>query len=528
MAEEVVQERTLRSQLRDTLDGLSSGRRMTILAIGGMALLAFAYMIVTGTAGDGYVAVANGLSAEDQSAAVAMLDDKKIPYKLGAGGSIEVPKDQIHAARMELALTTSGGGKLVGFEIFDEAEIGRSSFNEKVNFRRALEGELARTIGAMQPVEKARVHLVMPPRRLFKKSETNPTASVVLRLRPGSSLSKRQVQSVRHLVAGAVERLKPGQVAVVDHNGTMLARSDDDSFSADIVFEQQAEYEKSLERRIVGLLEPAVGAGRVRVKVSAVLDFSKTSQTEETYDPESQVIRSEREKSENNEKNTRAAEGKPGVAANVPTKTTGRAGAKGSPSSSARTDHVKNYEINKVVKRTETPHPRVAKLSVSVLLDTPRHQDTGEVIVRTADELEELHKRFESIVGNAVGLDVDRGDRISVESMAFDVPNAFDEEELTAEAPMNPLIMWGLIGAAALLVLTTVLLMWRRHRKLEMMRQLSEADQIRMEDLHVDESQVRVQREIGELRTKAVEQGQSDVLLTASVIRNWLTDGAGI
>jgi flagellar M-ring protein FliF len=523
MAEEVVQERTIRTQMQETLAGLSSGRRMAILGVAGVLLLAFGYVIIQGASGDGYVAVANGLSAEDQSAAIAALDEKKISYKLGEGGSIEVKKDSLHDARLELALTTGGAGNLVGFEIFAESELGRSSFNEKVNFRRALEGELARTISTMKPVARARVHLVMPPRRLFKKSQVDPTASVVLKLKSGGDLSNRQVQSIRHLVAGAVERLKPGQVAVVDQNGTMLARSDDETFSADIVFEHQNEYEKNMEKRIVSLLEPTIGPGRVRAKVSARLDFSKTTQTEEKYDPDSQVIRSEREKSEKNEKNMREAQGAPGTASNVPTRTTGRAASAAKPSRSERNDHVKNYEIDKVIKRTETPHPRVSRLSVAVILDAPRDKD-GTVLARSADDISRLTK----IVSNAVGLDAQRGDTLEVATMEFGGVEQLPEEDFVAEEAMDPIVKWGLTGGVALIVLLSVFLMWRRHQKQDEMRRSYEAEQLRMDDIEMDESQARVQREIGELRSKAVEQGQSDVLLTASVIRNWLTDGAGI
>ena len=204
-------------------------------------------------------------------------------------------------------------GRNIGFELFDESELGRSAFTEKVNFHRALEGELERTVRHLEPVERARVHLVLPTRALFEEQQADPSASVVVTLRQGRNLSKGQVKAIRHLISAAVERLTPGQVAVIDETGAMLARPEDEESGMEGAFEHQTSLEKTMEKRIVKLLEPLVGVGGVRAQVSARMDFSRILETEEKFDPDSQVARSEREQTEENQSETAPSEGAPGV-----------------------------------------------------------------------------------------------------------------------------------------------------------------------------------------------------------------------
>ena len=309
MADDDTTERTpLLERARTTWTTASPQRRGAILAAIAIPLVAVAWLGYQATRPE-WRGVAHGMLPEDQQAAVTALEAAQIPHRLEDGGTIVVPEDQLYQARMELAAGAMPGGRAAGFELFDESELGRSSFNEKVNYHRALEGELSRTIQHLSPVERARVHLVLPERRLFEEDQAEPSASVVVTLRRGSALSKRQVQAMRQLVASAVARLTPGQVSVADQSGVMLTRPTDDRWLSDEALEYQTRFEASLERRVVALLEPVFGRGHVRAQVAAELDFSRLVETEERFDPESQVVRSEREKLEKAETDQNVAAG---------------------------------------------------------------------------------------------------------------------------------------------------------------------------------------------------------------------------
>ncbi len=390
--------------------------------------------------------LSSGMLPEDQQAAVTALTAANIPYSLGAGGSVLVPEDRIHEAALAVSTSAMPSGRTVGFELFDKSELGRTTFNERVNYHRALEGELARTIGHLDSVERARVHLVLPERRLFEEDEVAPSASVHLTLQRGAQISKRQVIAIRQLVASAVERMAPGAVSVVDQSGTMLAGPDGDDLMTAEAMEYQSAMERSLERRVVGLLEPAFGPGAVRAQVAVELDFSRVLETEETYNPDSQVIRSEREKTEKDQSQASQAAGAPGTATNVPD----RAAAANAnspnpvPLTSERSDHIKNYEIDKKTLRRELPHARLERLSVAVLVD-----DGGPDAAAAPSE--ELLARYQNLVSKAVGADAERGDAVEVVAVTF---TELDRTEPIEAAPwQQPWMPWAAAGGLVLLVL---------------------------------------------------------------------------
>lgn len=348
----------LRGQVQGVWGRMSPGQRVAMAGIVIAVVVGLAWVMLGGASAK-MVPLTRGLSAENQATAVAALEEAKIPYKLDDGGTILVPESRVHDARLELAVSTAPGGKLVGFELFDDSALGRSAFSEKVNFHRAMEGELARTIRHLKPVERARVHLVTPDRRLFEQDQAEPSASVVLELKAGESLSPRQVLAVRHLVASAVERLSPDRVAVLDQSGSMLARPDGEDGGAEGLFERQAGFERNIERRVVELLEPLVGVGNVRAQVSARLDFSKMVETVEKFDPEVSVVRSERTREEKSLSGNLQATGQPGTPSNIPGGA-GTAAGRQTGNESARSDKVVNYEIDRRTERKETP-PRAGR-----------------------------------------------------------------------------------------------------------------------------------------------------------------------
>src|SRR5690606_16407050 len=245
-----------------------------------------------------YATLFRGVAPEEMAKLVAALEAERIPFELAdEGTTIRVPSDRVHAARIRLAGQglPSGGG--AGFELFDKSDFGVTDFVHRVNYRRALQGELARSIAQLEPVARARVQIALPERSPFVGDrERKPSASVIVELRPGSELSAAQVRGVVHLVSSAVEDLAADRVTVVDGRGRMLAPAGDDGVDPAQpagTGEYQARLERELGRRVEAILAPVVGAGRVVAQVRADLDWTQTEQTEERYDPESQVERSE-------------------------------------------------------------------------------------------------------------------------------------------------------------------------------------------------------------------------------------------
>ena len=297
-----------------------------------------------------YQVLFTNLSEADAGQIAMKLKEMKIPYRADAGG-ILVPQSKVYDARLQLASQGLPQGGGIGFEIFDKTSFGTTEFVQKLNYKRALQGELARTIMAMGPVEQCRVHLAIPEKSLFVREgeEERATSSVLVRLRAGRTLSGSQVEGIIHLVASSVEGLDSGDVTVVDTKGNVLSKP-----SSDIAglgagqLEFQSGYTKDLEARIASILEPVVGKGKVRAKVAAEIDMSRVETTEEKFDPEGQVVRSEQKQTEKSS-NTGAG-GVPGVASNLPNKKT--VAANPSQGSSEKQSQTVNYEITKVVSRT--------------------------------------------------------------------------------------------------------------------------------------------------------------------------------
>jgi len=514
----------LGGQLRGTFDTLPASQRAVIGLVAVAMLVGFGSMIFNQAVGEPMRAVARGLLPEDQQSAVTALETEAIPYELAEGGSILVPSSQIHQATIALAVGSSGTGKLVGFEIFDQSELGRSSFAEKVNYHRALEGEMSRTIQHMKSVERARVHLVIPERRLFEEDEAEPSASVVLTLSPSASLGRRQVEAIRTLVASGVERMSPQRVSVVDQSGTMLAALEDGDWRADESLEHQSKFERNLERRVVRLLETVVGVGKVRAQVAADLDFSTVVETQEKYDPESQVIRSEREKLESSASQDKVAAGVPGAGSNLPDNFGGANQPAGSGSNAERSDHIKNYEIDKSTLRRETPHARVDRLSVAVVVDAGLG---GTALAPAAID------QMKSLVTKAVGLNTTRGDEVEVVAMPFATEalaaTVVPPTGIDALLDPNMRTMIGL-GVIVFVLLVLVVTFLRRSRRLARVRR--EADEreralfeARLQEIAPSANELEaIHREIDQLREVAVSNSGDDIRRTAIVIRRWIRD----
>lgn len=388
------------------------------------------------------------LEAEDAQNVINRLIDLQIPYKLSSnGGSILISSDQVHRVRLQMASEGLPQGGSVGFEIFDRSTIGTTEFVQKLNYRRALQGELSRTISQIKEVSSARVHLVVPENTLFSNEQQEARASVVLRLVSNGGLSEKQVQGIVYLVASSVERLNPQAVTVIDGHGRILTKVSDDSSSMALAGSNQLEFqhsfEKKLENKIRGLLEPIVGINKAIVRVSSDLELRQVEITEEKFDPDTQVARSEQRTQEKFIESAQSpnASGVPGLLEASP----GGAGAS-SQNTSEKKNEVVNYEISKTISRIIEPLGRIKKLSVAVLVDGTYETITNEAgettrnyISRTDEEMNKL----ESLVKGAMGFSDERQDSIEVVNIPFLSENLGDASDLALETSLvDSMLPW--------------------------------------------------------------------------------------
>ncbi|MBE0579864.1 flagellar basal-body MS-ring/collar protein FliF [Devosia sp.] len=359
-----------------------------------------------------------GLSLEDSSAIVTELQTLNIPFELrGEGDTILIPRDQITTTRMTLAGSGLPQRGQVGYEIFDaQSTLGATSFVQNINNVRALEGELARTIGSLTRIKSARVHLVLPERELFRRERTDPSASIVLSVR--GELATGEIRAIQHLVASAIEGLTPTRVSIVDDQGNLLASGagdDEQGAIAGEAAERTLGFENRLRTRVEDMLANVVGAGRARVEVSAEVDYNRSTTTQETFDPESQVVRSSQVRETENL--TAGANGQVTVANELPgaSQNTGGAGASEQGTS---TEEVTNYEISKTTQTAVTEAGAIKRLSVAVVVDGVYSADqNGDPVYapRSADEIAQIL----TLVRSAVGYSQARGDSVEVVNMQF-------------------------------------------------------------------------------------------------------------
>lgn len=382
----------------------------------------------------------SGLDSREVSSVVAKLDALNIPYEQrGDGGTILVPSDQAPRLRMQLAgegIPSAG----VGYEIFDKTDaFGTTAFVQNVNRLRALEGELSRTIGSIDQIESARVHLVIPDRQVFARDNQPPSASIMVKAR--SRLARGQVSAIQHLVAASVQGLKPNGVAIVDDQGTLLAggEGEGDAALASSQEERTSGYEDRLRQRVESIVASIAGPGHSRVQVAAEMDFNRVTETTETFDPDGRVIRSSQNVQQDSSEKGRAAIG---GAASVATALPGQAApppapapaAEGPSSASTRTEETVNYEISKSTKTQVQDAGTVKKLSVAVVVDgtyTPAADGARTYAPRSAEDMTSITQ----LVRSAMGFNEQRGDQLQVTNMRF-----AEMDMGTAEPVSEPLL----------------------------------------------------------------------------------------
>src|SRR5213083_857540 len=382
------------------------------------------------------------LAERDASAIVEALKSEKVPFQLEDGGrAVLVPAERQYELRLALASRGLPEGGGVGFEIFDKQTLGQTDFLQRLNYQRALQGELGRTIGQLGGVESARVHLALPERSLFVAEDRRPSASVVVKLIQGRTLSAAQIDGIVHLVAASVAGLAADGVTVVDESGRMLTtdrRGGETVGASSTALEMQASIERQLAERVESMLAAVVGRDKAVARVAATLEVARVERTEETYDPERTALRTQRTTREQ-PTGARTGGGAPGVQSNLTNDPAATTEPKG------RRDESQSYEVSKVVSHTVAPAGVVKQLSVAVLIDGT-YTGAGAARKFTPRPAEEV-ARLKELVKNAVGFSEARGDRIEITSVPFQSePAAAGEGVLAALDTWLPALLMRLLA----------------------------------------------------------------------------------
>lgn len=552
------------SQLRALHERLTLNQKLSIAGLATVILfgsLAFVYLLHQ----DSYQLLFTDLDAAGASSVVEKLKQMDIPYRLSDGGrSVSVPADRVTQARIEIASQGLPASGQMGFELFDRNNWGITDFAEKVNYRRALSGELERTISGLSEVSHARVHLVMEKDSLFEDEKQPAKASVVVRLHMGRSLAMRQIAGIRNLVACSVEGLQADNVSVIDIDGNLLTQEAEDQASLDDKHvEARRKQERELVRKVVDILEPIVGKEKVRVTASVDLDHSDTKQQEEIYDPAKSVVLSQT-KTEELVGGAAAPQGVPfranesPAAGSVSTQNTGR--------DRRLQSEVVNYEVTKTLRQTHVAQGRLQRLSVSVVVDDKTVVETvqpdeaaqadtqnnrrrspntpppepQEVVKRVSRSPEEMAQLTELVKG-AIGLDEARGDSLVVQNISFaDVPEPLPpvepgwlEKYREYGQPLaRYLLIFFLFGLFYLMIFRPV--KKRVFSYVEVseadLGELSGGDRARLEKGEAAKKllEASIPEEL-DVRTvkkkKLAELAKEDPALVTQIVRSWLSEG---
>ena len=436
---------------------LSQNRKLLLFAASGLMLAGFLSMVLW-SAKTPYQTLYAGMDAKSAASVVEYLQKERIPYQLQGEGTVMVPADQVYAARLKLAGQDIAPGGDSGFELFDKkAEFGISDFAQQVNYQRAMQGELARTIEVLPMVSTARVHIVLARESAFADRKRESSASVMLKLTGSQKMNRENVSAIQNLVAASVPGLDPAAVTIVDAGGNLLSRDEEQAAlgAGQSLQETQSRIEQRLETRITGMLEQVVGEGQAVVRVTAMLNRQMSEQNSKQFNPDGQVVRSQKEASENRSSTDSTAQGVPGTASNTPGANPATAQAAASPKDSAsRNESTVNYEISSITEHKVIPSGGITKISVAAIVGgsfaTPG--DAASFQPRSKTEL----KTLQGLIEKAIGFDEDRGDSVEIQSLPLlDITSTQDEEALSAQenkAFYLELARYGLAGLAMLLL----------------------------------------------------------------------------
>jgi flagellar M-ring protein FliF len=514
-----------------------------------------------------YRVLFNNISDEDGGAIVTQLSQMNIPYRFDAGGgAIMVPENKVHELRMKLAQQGLPKGGAVGFELLDREKFGISQFSEQVNFQRALEGELSRTIENLGPIQRARVHLAVPKPSMFVREQKQPSASVTVNLVQGRTLDDGQVTAITHLISSAVSGLPADNVTIVDQRGNLLTQSGARGLQTSQL-KYTSEIEADYQQRIQRILAPLVGDSNVRSQVTAQIDFTEQELTQEQYqpnsDPEKMAIRS-RQSSQSAQGNGRAASGVPGALSNQPptpatapltqplntpapaagqnnnanaannANATRTAGTASNPAASQpynkRDDETTNFEVDRTLIHTKNSVGRIQRLSVAVVINNLTTDKDGKSVPLSAEELE----RINSLVKEAIGFSAARGDSVNIVNSAFNGVTAEEMPPFWEQDRFHDMLM---AMARYLLIAIIAWIMWRKLvqpawarqqetaiKRMEMEQQLRQAEldeKSKIAEIHANaKAQRRVDSELNSQQLRELAEQEPRVI--ALVLRQWM------
>ncbi len=504
-------------------------QRMLIAGLAASVIVAFVLMIYWMNRPDWKVLYTK-LYPEDANKVVSMLQAAKEPYKLSDNGqTISVPADRVYELRLKIAGEGNLHGQGIGFEIFDEVKIGQTDFVQHINYQRALQGELARTISEFPMVEKARVHLVMPQKSLFIEEQVPPSASVILKLKDDGKLKPKEVKGIVNLIAMAVEGLDPKRITITDMQGRPLYIPEEDTgiSMSNTQLEFKQNMERQMEMRLQELLTPVVGPGKVIARVTTDLDFSQKTIRKETYDPDGSVVRSETRSEETTQGAASLAGGEPD--ANF--RGDGYTGSR-TTQDSTREARTTNFEINKQEENIIAPVGELQRLSVAVIVDGTyvKNEETGKMdyVPRTAEEME----RIRSLVTKAIGMDENRGDAIEVSNISFGAPEDIDGQTLMrtmleyAQRLGKPFLNGVLIFLFLILVVRPVIMALIRPRvaeqEVEEVAGLPGAERLALEEEEIDEELLDTSRRLENAKAHAIQLSDENIDQAVRLLKNWL------
>ncbi len=430
------------ASLTRLLFGMPNQQKLGLIVAVAATVALLAGLFLWGQTPDYRVLYAN-MSERDGGAVIESLQQQNIPYKFTEGGTLMVPADRVHEVRLQMAAKGLPKGGTVGFELMENQKFGTSQFLEQVNYQRALEGELARSVETMASVASARVHLAIPKQTVFVKEQQKPSASVVLSLHAGSSLDAGQVSAIVHLISSSVPNMPAQAVTVVDQNGTLLSLARDSS-AEQLMDATQLKYVRQIEqdyvKRIEDILIPITGAQNVRAQVTASLDFAQTEQTAETFrpnqPPNQAAVRSLQTLETQN--GTGGTGGVPGALTNQPpvpatapiAAPASAVSATAGLASSSHKELTTNYEVDRTIQHTKLPVGSIKRLSIAVVVNNPSTTDKdGKVTSRPYTDAEKA--QIAALIKDTVGFDEQRGDSLNLLNSAFN-----EQQEVVPETPM--------------------------------------------------------------------------------------------
>lgn len=445
-------------QIKEFFKALSPAKKAAVLgtsiAISVSIVLLFGWASKTD-----YIPLMTNLTPEDSTNIIRVLRDKHIPFKIDQNGKVvSIPSESLYELRLELATMGLPQSSVVGYELFDKQTLGATSFVQKVNRKRAQEGELVRTINSMKGVRRSRVHLALPEKSTFVEDQKKPTASVVVDIEPGVSLNEKQVYGIGNLVARAVEGMDVTDVVIMNSDGKILSRNPTDTISSATAtqLEFQERVQSDLEKRIEAVLSKVVGEGHVVAKVTAALDFSQVNETQTTFDADGAAIRSVEKHIDSMNGTRPGAYGAAGSVSNAPgqaPETNGQVRTQ-----TNKNNEVTNYEVPQTVRRTVRSMGSINKLSVAVVVDgkTVKATDKDGVVVSKVESWSpEKLKEFHDIAAGAVGLDAKRGDTLEIKNIEFTHEDFEEVQKFIAEKErksyLENVVLYAVIGLAVLL-----------------------------------------------------------------------------